>query len=52
MSSFSESQASNGSLNRNLYIPTAKEHRKKRKGGRDGGKEDGRQVLRNHYGYG
>lgn len=43
MSSFSESQASNGSLNRNLYIPTAKKHRKKeREGGMEGRRMEGK----------
>lgn len=39
MATFPESQASNASLNRNLYIPTAKKHRKKQReeGWREGG---------------
>lgn len=46
MSSFSESQASNGSLNRNLYIPTAKKYRKKeREGGMEGRGMEGKRYI-------
>ena len=46
MSCFSESQATKRSRSGNIYILMAKNHRKKEKKGREGGRKEGREGER------